>query len=72
MRKLMFALLVGSLLGSTSGCLIPMYSGDPGRRTEELIYTSENLRLLNDEWERAWLLDMPDHSTPFRMHGGII
>lgn len=72
MRKLMFALLVGSLLGSTSGCLIPAYSGDPGRRTEELIYTSENLRLLNDEWERAWLLDMPDHETPFRMHGGII
>jgi hypothetical protein len=37
-----------------------------------LIFTAENLRLLLDEWERFWLLDQPDHATPFRVHGGII
>ena len=72
MCKLIFAILVGSLLSPLAGCMIPGYSGDPARRTEELIYTSENLRLLLDEWERLWMLDQPDHQTPFRTHGGII
>jgi hypothetical protein len=54
------------------GCIIPAYSGDPVRRTQQLVYTSENLRLLHDEWERFWLLDQPDHQTPFRTHGGVI
>jgi hypothetical protein len=62
----------GLLLSATTGCIIPAYSADPARRTTELLYTSENLRLALDEWERAWLLDQPDHSTPFRTHGGII
>jgi hypothetical protein len=37
-----------------------------------LIFTSENLRALLDLWERFWFLDMPDHLTPTRVHGGII
>jgi hypothetical protein len=72
MRKLLLTLALGCLVGSTTGCLIPPYSADPPRRTQELIYTSENLRLLLDEWERLWLLDQPDHMTPYRTHGGII
>jgi hypothetical protein len=45
---------------------------DSNRRAQEAIYTSENLRLLQDEWERFWLLDQPDHMTPYRTHGGLL
>ena len=72
MRKLLLAIACGMLLGSAVGCLIPGYSADPLRRTPQLLYTSENLRLILDEWERAWMLDNPDHQTPYRTHGGII
>jgi hypothetical protein len=59
-------------LASSTGCILPAYSGDPARRTQELIYTSENMRNVNDEWERFWFLDQPSHMTPYRTHGGII
>jgi hypothetical protein len=72
MRSLLLALACGVLLGGTAGCIIPAYSADPVRRTQELMFTSENLRLLLDEWERLWMLDQPDHMTPYRTHGGII
>jgi len=72
MRKLLLALGVGLLGLSITGCFVPAYSGDPVRRTPQLIWTSENLRLLLDEWERVWFLDQPDHETPYRTHGGII
>ena len=72
MRKLLLAIVLGMMLSPSVGCLIPAYSGDPNRRVPQLIYTSENLRLLLDEWERMWFLDQPDHSTPYRTHGGII
>jgi len=72
MRRLLLALAFGMLVGATVGCIIPAYSGDPVRRTQQLIFTSENLRLILDEWERIWMLDQPDHMTPYRTHGGII
>jgi len=72
MRRLLLALVLGLLVGSSTGCIIPGYSGDPTRRTQQLIFTSENFRLINDEWERMWLLDQPDHCTPYRTHGGLI
>lgn len=72
MRKLLLGLAFGLLVSTTAGCIIPAYSADPSRRTQELLFTSENLRLLLDEWERTWFLDQPDHSTPYRTHGGII
>jgi hypothetical protein len=72
MRSLLFTLACGLLLGATAGCILPAYSADPVRRTQELMFTSENLRLILDEWERFWLLDQPDHMTPYRTHGGII
>jgi hypothetical protein len=72
MRKLFLGLAFGMLFAATSGCILPAYSGNPTRRTEELIYTSENLREINDEWERFWFLDQPTHCTPYRTHGGII
>ncbi len=65
-------LLVCSSLMPMVGCIIPAYSAIPQRRAEQLIYTSENLRTLVQEWERFWFLDQPDHMTPFRVHGGVI
>jgi hypothetical protein len=49
-----------------------MYSGDPVRRAEQLIYTSEDLRQITDEWERIWFLDQPSHMTLYRTHGGVL
>lgn len=72
MRKLLLAVMFGVLIGTTTGCILPGYSGDPNRRVQQLMYTSENERLLLDEWERLWMLDQPDHCTPYRTHGGII
>jgi hypothetical protein len=72
MRNLLMAALVGLTLGSSAGCIIPAYSADPVRRTQQLIFTSEDLRHILDDWERIWMLDMPSHATPYRTHGGII
>jgi hypothetical protein len=72
MRRFVLATIMAAMLVSHVGCLIPAYDGNPTRRTQQLIFTSENLRLILDEWERIWFLDMPDHGTPFRTHGGII
>lgn len=72
MRRLFVLVLCVSSLLSQSGCFVPIYSGDPSRRARQLIFTSENLRLALEEWERIWFLDMPDHMTPYRTHGGIL
>lgn len=72
MRSLVLAVLTFLLLSTTIGCFIPIYHPDPARRAEQLIFTSENLRMILEEWERIWFMDQPDHMTPFRTHGGII
>ncbi|MGH7135149.1 MAG: hypothetical protein ACREHD_05370 [Pirellulales bacterium] len=72
MRNLLLAVLLGLSIGSSVGCLIPAYSGDPVRRGQQLIWTSEDLRHLLDDWERIWFLDQPDHLSPYRTHGGIM
>lgn len=72
MRKLILAAILGLIILGETGCLLPIYSGDPVRRNQQMIYTSENLRQIQDEWERLWLLDQPNHMSPNRRHGGII
>ncbi len=72
MRKAVWLLCAVTLVATSMGCLIPMYSGDPIRRAQELIYTSEDLRAISDEWERIWFLDQPSHMKPWRTHGGIL
>jgi hypothetical protein len=72
MRSFVLILLAGLCMISATGCLLPAYSGDPVRRTQQLIFTSEDLRALKDEWERIWFLDQPSHMKPIRTHGGII
>jgi hypothetical protein len=72
MRRLLFLIIAGLSVAGSTGCLIPMYSGDPVRRAGELLNTSEDLRQALDEWERIWFLDQPSHMTPYRTHGGIL
>ncbi len=72
MRRLICTALLGLAVVSSTGCFIPIYSGDPVRRSRQLLFTSDNLRLIFDDWERIWFLDQPTHLTPFRSHGGII
>jgi len=72
MRNLLMMFACGLLVSATVGCMIPAYSADPARRTQELMFTSESLRLFTDDWERIWFLDQPSHLTPFRTHGGIM
>ena len=72
MRKWLLTLTVACSLASSTGCLIPMYSGDPARRAQELIYTSEDLRAFLDEWERIWFLDQPSHMKPYRTSGLVL
>ena len=72
MRNLFLAVACALLVSTLAGCAIPAYSADPKRRTQEMMFTSEGLRMLLDEWERAWFLDQPDHMSPYRTHGGII
>ena len=72
MRKVILAFVAAAWLAAGTGCLIPMYSADPARRAQELIFTSEDLRAFLDEWERIWFLDQPSHLKPLRTHGGII
>lgn len=72
MRNWLLAALAVTSLVCSAGCLLPAYSADPARRAQQLIYTSENLRQILDEWERIWFLDQPSHLQPHSIHGGII
>src|SRR5262245_42756005 len=72
MSRLLLTLVLGLTLCLNVGCLLPIYSGDPAVRTKELLFTSENFRAILEEWERIWFLDMPDHMTPRRVHGGVL
>ena len=72
MRGLLQAAVLGLWLGASCGCALPIYSSDQATRTQELIFTSENLRLILEEWQRIWFLDQPSHLSPYRTHGGLI
>lgn len=72
MRRFMQLTLLAVCLSSTVGCFLPIYSARPERRVQQLLYTSEDLRAIKDEWERFWFLDSPSHMTPVRVHGGIL
>jgi hypothetical protein len=72
MRRLLMAATLSLPIGATTGCILPIYEGDQAVRTQELIFTSENLRQILEEWQRIWFLDQPSHLSPYRTHGGII
>ncbi|MDD3469088.1 MAG: hypothetical protein PHE53_03785 [Thermoguttaceae bacterium] len=72
MRTFLIALFGTIVLMGTVGCILPAYSGDPVRRTEQELYTSENLREVENTWDRIWFMDQPNHMAPYRTHGGIL
>lgn len=72
MRRLIIAALLAVALSNSVGCFLPIYDADPAVRARQLIYTSENLRNLREEWHRFWFLDMPDLQSPVRTHGGML
>ena len=72
MRRWLCGLILMLTLVSSSGCFVPIYSGDPVRRARQLLYTSENLRMIHDEWERIWFLDPAGPHDAYRTHGGLI
>jgi hypothetical protein len=72
MSRYLWAAVLMCAAMSQTGCLIPLYSGDPATRTRQLIFTSDDLRMLMEEWERLWFLDQPSHLSPKRTHGGVI
>jgi hypothetical protein len=71
MRRLLPLLLVAVCVLNSAGCLINIYSSDPNKRILELLNNSEDLRVIQNEWERIWFTDQPSHLTPERVHGGI-
>jgi protein involved in polysaccharide export with SLBB domain len=42
---------------------------DPKERTEELLKDSEDLRQIEEEWQRIWFTDEPSHLTPEPVNG---
>ena len=72
LRRFFVATMIAIALSSNVGCLIPIYDADPVVRAKQLIYTSEDLRAMREEWHRFWFLDQPDHMTPLRVDGGIL
>ncbi|MBV9123032.1 MAG: hypothetical protein JO112_06730 [Planctomycetes bacterium] len=52
-------------------CFHSISTRDPNRRMNQLLNQSEDLGLIEDEWDRIWLTDQPSPMTPDRVHGGI-
>ncbi|HMC64535.1 MAG TPA: hypothetical protein VKI65_06325 [Gemmataceae bacterium] len=71
MRRLLLLAAVAGIGLANTGCLINAYSSDPNRRVHQLLNNSEDLRQIENEWERIWFMDQPSHMTPERVHGGM-
>jgi hypothetical protein len=71
MRKWLFGLMLSGVGLMNTGCLINLYSPDPQVRVSQLINQSEDLRTIQEEWQRIWFTDHPSHLTPNRVDGGF-
>ena len=72
LNRCLLTVLLGIALSTSTGCVHAIFSGDPLRRSQELLYKSEDMRAIQDEWQRFWMLDQPSHMTPYRTHGGVM
>lgn len=70
-RKLILGLIAALALVGNSGCILNQYSSDPNVRMTQLLYHSEDLRQMHNEWRRFWFNDQPSHLSPERVNGGI-
>jgi hypothetical protein len=71
MGRMLWLVAVAGLVLSNTGCFLNIYSSDPNRRMTQLLNNSEDLRQIENEWDRIWFTDQPSHLTPERLHGGI-
>ena len=71
MRKWLAMIVCAGILATNAGCFINQYSSDPNIRTEQLLFQSEDLRQIRNEWRRFWFNNQPSHLTYERVHGGI-
>jgi hypothetical protein len=71
MRRLLLLLIAAGFALTNTGCFINEYSADPTRRIKQLLNQSEDLRLIEDEWERFWMIDHPSHLSYDRIDGSI-
>jgi len=72
MRYFLIACLLACAALTSTGCILPAYSGNPQKRIKQEMYDSENLRQAELEWERAWMNDKPSSLTLDRLSGTII
>jgi len=72
MRKWILGAMAAVATSTNVGCILPIYDGDQAIRTQQLMHTSENLRMMKEEWHRFWFVDQPDHMTPLHTHGGVL
>jgi hypothetical protein len=70
-RRLVLLAAAACLTLSNTGCFVNIWSADPNTRMEQLLFASEDLRQIENEWRRFWFTDQPSHLTPVRVHGGI-
>jgi hypothetical protein len=71
MRRLLSAAALALVLLTNTGCFVNCWSSDPNMRMEELMNVSEDLRQIQGEIRRFWMIDQPSHMTPIRVHGGL-
>lgn len=69
MRRVLMTGLICVIAASSSGCFMNMYSADPVRRYRQLFFQSEDLRLIEDEIERFWMIDNPSALSLKRYSG---
>jgi hypothetical protein len=71
MRRLLLVLAVAGFALTNAGCFVNEYSSNPNRRMRQLLNQSEDLRQIEDEWERFWMINHPSHLTYDRIDGSI-
>lgn len=68
-RQWILGVLAAATAMSSVGCFLNMYSSDPIRRYRQLFFQSEDLRLIEDDIERFWMVDQPTQLSLKRYSG---
>lgn len=71
MRRFLLLVVMTFVLAGNTGCLINEYPSDPTLRMHVLLNQSEDLRQIQQEWLRFWMVDHPSHMTYDRIDGGM-
>jgi hypothetical protein len=71
MWRLLMLIVMTAVLAGNTGCLLNEYPSDPNLRMQVLLNESENLRQMQQEWLRFWMVDHPSHLTYDRIDGGL-